>query len=126
GFDPRGVGSSEPQIACQTDAERDADRAKNWPGFMPTSTPAQVQAANDASKAFVAACLDTISDQGVNGKAVLAQVGTTNVAKDVDVLRAVLGDAKLTYVGWSYGTSIGTQYAEQFPGNVRAMILDGA
>src|SRR5699024_614153 len=82
GFDPRGVGSSEPQIACQTDAERDADRAKNWPGFMPTSTPAQVQAANDASKAFVAACLDTISDQGVDGKAFLAQVGTTNVAKD--------------------------------------------
>ncbi len=48
------------------------------------------------------------------------------MAKDLDVLRAVLGDSKLTYVGWSYGTSIGTQYAEQFPANVRAMILDGA
>jgi pimeloyl-ACP methyl ester carboxylesterase len=129
GFDPRGVGASEPHIACQSDQQRDRDRAENWPGFMPTSTPGQVTAANDASKAFVHACVSTISQQdsgNIDGKAFLAQVGTTNVAKDVDVLRAVLGDRKLTYVGWSYGTSIGTQYAEQFPGNVRAMILDGA
>ena len=129
GFDPRGVASSQPTIACQTDEQRDKDRAENWPGYMPSSTPAQVKAANDASKAFVQACVQTISEQGsgnIDGKAFLAQVGTTNVAKDMDVLRAVLGDSKLTYVGWSYGTSIGTQYAEQFPGNVRAMILDGA
>jgi len=129
GFDPRGVASSQPTIACQTDQQRDKDRAKNWPGYMPSSTPAQVTAANDASKAFAQACVQTISKQGsgkIDGKAFLAQVGTTNVAKDMDVLRAVLGDSKLTYVGWSYGTSIGTQYAEQFPGNVRAMILDGA
>lgn len=130
GFDPRGVGSSTPAIACQSDEQRDADRAENWPGFMPSSTPAEVTAANDASKAFVQACVQTISREGsshgIDGKAFLAQVGTTNVAKDMDVLRAVLGDAKLTYVGWSYGTSIGTQYAEQFPHNVRAMILDGA
>ena len=49
-----------------------------------------------------------------------------DVAKDLDVLRAALGDQQLTYIGWSYGTSIGTEYAEQFPENVRAMILDGA
>ena len=48
------------------------------------------------------------------------------MAKDLDVLRAALGDEQLTYIGWSYGTSIGTAYAEQFPENVRAMILDGA
>jgi pimeloyl-ACP methyl ester carboxylesterase len=126
GFDPRGVGASEPAIACQTDEQRDADRAKNWPGLLPTSPPREVRAANDASTAFAAACVRTISQRGVDGKAFLAQVGTTNVAKDMDVLRAVLGDRRLTYVGWSYGTSIGTQYAEQFPHNVRAMILDGA
>jgi pimeloyl-ACP methyl ester carboxylesterase len=126
GFDPRGVGSSEPHIACQSDQQRDKDRAENWPGYMPTSTDAEVTAANDASKAFAQACVDTIGKQGVDGKAFLAQLGTTNVAKDLDVLRGVLGDPQLTYVGWSYGTSIGTQYAEQFPGNVRAMILDGA
>jgi pimeloyl-ACP methyl ester carboxylesterase len=126
GFDPRGVGASQPAIACQTDRQQDEARAANWPGFMPSSTPAEVTAANDRSKSFVADCVKTISGEGVDGKAFLAQVGTTNVAKDVDVLRAVLGDRQLTYVGWSYGTSIGTQYAEQFPANVRAMILDGA
>lgn len=126
GFDPRGVGASEPSIACQTDKQRDAARAENWPGYMPSSTAAEVQRANDVSKAFVADCLATIARQGVNSKAFLARVGTRDVAKDLDVLRAVLGDSKLTYVGWSYGTSIGTEYAEQFPQNVRAMILDGA
>ncbi len=126
GFDPRGVGASEPAIQCQTDQQRDQARADNWPGFMPTSTDAEIDAANAASKAFVQDCITTMSGQGVDGKEFLAQVGTTNVAKDLDVLRAVLGDDKLTYVGWSYGTSIGTQYAEQFPTKVRAMILDGA
>ncbi|MEO9010288.1 MAG: alpha/beta hydrolase [Nakamurella sp.] len=126
GFDPRGVGSSEPRIACQSDKSQDKGRAENWPGFMVSSTPAEVDAANNVSKEFVADCVKTISGEGVDGKAFLAQVGTTNVAKDLDVLRAALGDSKLTYVGWSYGTSIGTQYAEQFPTKVRAMILDGA
>lgn len=126
GFDPRGVGASTPKIACQSDAQQDKDRAENWPGFMPSTTAADVTAANDFSKKFVADCVKTISAEGVDGTAFLAQVGTTNVAKDLDVLRAVLGEKQLTYVGWSYGTSIGTQYAEQFPGKVRAMILDGA
>lgn len=126
GFDPRGVGASTPSIACQTDAQQDANRNANWPGFMPTRDAAEVDAANEYSKKFIADCVDTISKEGVDGTAFLAQLGTTNVAKDLDVLRAVLGDEQLTYVGWSYGTSIGTQYAEQFPGNVRAMILDGA
>ena len=126
GFDPRGVGASEPTIACQTDKQRDAQRAENWPGYMASSTAAEVAAANDVSKAVVADCLATIAKEGVDSKAFLARVGTVDVAKDLDVLRAVLGDSKLTYVGWSYGTSIGTAYAEQFPRNVRAMILDGA
>jgi pimeloyl-ACP methyl ester carboxylesterase len=126
GFDPRGLGASQPAIACQTDRQQDANRAANWPGFMPSETPADVTAANDMSKSFVADCVKTISGEGVDGTDFLAQVGTTNVAKDLDVLRAVLGDERLTYVGWSYGTSIGTQYAEQFPARVRAMILDGA
>lgn len=126
GFDPRGVGASTPHVACQSAAQQDANRDANWPGFMPSRTQAEVDAANEYTKKFVADCIATISKEGVDGAAFLAQLGTTNVAKDMDVLRAVLGDRKLTYVGWSYGTSIGTQYAEQFPGNVRAMILDGA
>ncbi len=56
----------------------------------------------------------------------LANVGTANVVKDLDLLRAALGDEKLTYLGFSYGTLIGSAYAEAYPDNVRAMILDGA
>lgn len=60
-----------------------------------------------------------------SGLDLLANVGTRDVVKDLDVLRAALGDAKLTYLGFSYGTWIGEQYAESFPGNVRAIVLDG-
>ncbi len=60
------------------------------------------------------------------GKDFLANVGTANVVKDLDAMRAALGDDKLTYLGYSYGTRIGSAYAEAYPQNVRAMILDGA
>ncbi|MBV9312441.1 MAG: alpha/beta fold hydrolase [Pseudonocardia sp.] len=56
----------------------------------------------------------------------LANIGTRDVVRDMDIMRSALGDAKLTYLGYSYGTRIGTAYAETFPGNVRAMVLDGA
>ena len=57
---------------------------------------------------------------------VLAHVGTCEVVRDMDVIRAVLGDEKLNYLGYSYGTRLGSAYAEKFPGNMRAMVLDGA
>jgi alpha/beta hydrolase fold len=57
---------------------------------------------------------------------VLAHVGTRDAVRDMDVLRAVLGDEKLTLLGQSYGTRLGAVYAETFPQNVRAMVLDGA
>jgi len=123
GFDPRGVGASEPAVRCQTDAERDASRAF----VVRTRTQADVDAANAAAEQIAKGCVAlTGAEQGIDGTTFLANVGTRDVAKDLDVLRAALGDQQLTYIGWSYGTSIGTQYAEQFPENVRAMILDGA
>ena len=73
-------------------------------------------------KDFAAKCAQRTDD----GTGMLANVGTRDVAKDLDVLRSVLGDEKLTYLGYSYGTRIGSAYAEAFPKNVRAMILDGA
>jgi pimeloyl-ACP methyl ester carboxylesterase len=57
---------------------------------------------------------------------VLANVGTRDVVQDLDILRQALGDEKLTYLGCSYGTRIGSAYAEAFPQNVRALVLDGA
>lgn len=122
GFDPRGVGSSLPAVKCETDKEIDGQRT-----IVPRSrNSADVDAANAEQKTIVRNCASRIGvDQGIDGKAFLANVGTRDVARDLDVMRAVLGDATLTYAGFSYGTKIGWTYAEQFPRNVRAMVLDG-
>ncbi|WP_395726879.1 alpha/beta hydrolase [Nakamurella sp.] len=123
GFDPRGVNASVPEIRCQTDAERDATRATT----QRTRTPEEIAAADAAAEQIALGCAAMSgSAQGLDGATFLAGVGTRNAAKDMDVLRSALGDRQLTYIGWSYGTSIGTEYARLFPGNVRALILDGA
>ncbi len=116
GFDPRGIGSSTPAVRCNTDAENDADRADPQVDY----SPAGVAHIEDTEKKFVQRCVDKM------GKDFLANVGTVNVARDLDLLRGALGDEKLTYLGYSYGTLIGSAYAEAFPTKVRAMILDGA
>ena len=56
----------------------------------------------------------------------LANVGTASVARDMDTVRQALGDDQINYLGFSYGTEIGTAYVEQFGDHVRAMVLDGA
>lgn len=122
GFDPRGVGASVPAIRCRTDAQRDADRAVT----QRTRTPQEIAAANAFTQEFAQGCASLSGDDQVTGTQFLPEVGTANVARDLDVLRAAVGDQRLNYVGFSYGTSIGTSYAAQFPANVRAMILDGA
>ncbi|MEO9221775.1 MAG: alpha/beta hydrolase, partial [Mycobacteriaceae bacterium] len=71
-------------------------------------------------KDYVAKCAQRMNPD------VLAHIGTREVAQDMDVLRSVLGDAKLSFLGYSYGTRIGAAYAEAFPANVRALVLDGA
>ncbi|MGH3753259.1 MAG: alpha/beta hydrolase [Pseudonocardiaceae bacterium] len=117
GFDPRGVGSSKPQVVCRTPQERDAERLMN---LNVDTSPEGVARTENQEKAANAGCVSR------TGTDVLANVGTREVIRDMDILRSALGDAKLTYLGYSYGTRIGTKYAENFPGNVRAMILDGA
>ncbi|MEO6881312.1 MAG: alpha/beta hydrolase, partial [Mycobacteriaceae bacterium] len=84
------------------------------------TSPAGIAQTEKEEKAFAGKCAARVGDD------VLEHVGTREVVQDMDVIRSVLGDAKLTYVGFSYGTRIGTSYAEKFPANVRAMVLDGA
>ena len=105
-----------PALWCNSDADNDRLRADPDVDY----TPAGVAHIEGETKEFVGRCVDKM------GKDFLANIGTANVAKDLDAIRAALGDDKLTYLGYSYGTRIGSAYAEAFPQNVRAMILDGA
>jgi pimeloyl-ACP methyl ester carboxylesterase len=114
GFDPRGVGASTPTLHCYTQAEERSERAEADDG-------ADVAKSEAKTRDFISKC-----EERSGGRDVLANVGTRDVARDLDVLRAALGDQKLTYVGYSYGTRIGATYGEMFPGNVRSMVLDGA
>jgi pimeloyl-ACP methyl ester carboxylesterase len=117
GFDPRGVGSSRPTLDCLTDADWAVQRRTQYVD----PSPAGVAEEESDNKQYAERCA-----QRSGGTEVLANVGTRDVVKDLDILRAALGDQKLTYLGYSYGTRIGSTYAEQFPENVRALVLDGA
>jgi pimeloyl-ACP methyl ester carboxylesterase len=116
GFDPRGVAASRVAIWCNSDADNDRLRTETDADY----SPAGVAHIEDETKAFVARCVQKM------GKKFLENVGTVNVARDLDAIREALGDRKLTFLGYSYGTRIGSAYAEAFPKKVRAMILDGA
>jgi pimeloyl-ACP methyl ester carboxylesterase len=113
GFDPRGVGSSQP-VTCLDDRELDA-----FLGGDPTpDTKAEEQAFAAGAKAFAAKC-------AANGGPLLAHVSTIEVAKDMDILRAALASPKLDYLGKSYGTFLGATYADMFPKKVGRFVLDG-
>ena len=116
GFDPRGVGASRPAVWCNSDAENDRERADPQVDY----SPAGVARIEQDTKDYIQRCVDKV------GKDFLASVGTASAVKDMDALRAALGDGKLTYIGFSYGTQLGSEYAEAFPQRVRAMVLDGA
>jgi pimeloyl-ACP methyl ester carboxylesterase len=116
GFDPRGVANSTPAAWCNSDADNDRLRADPTVEY----TQEGVDHIEKENKEFVQRCVDKM------GKDFLANLGTANVAKDLEAIRANLGDDKLTYLGYSYGTRIGALYAEAYPDKVRAMILDGA
>jgi pimeloyl-ACP methyl ester carboxylesterase len=113
GFDPRGVGLSSPVI-CLDDAQKDFFNELD----AVLDDPQEEQAAIQASKDFAAGCMRR------NAK-ILPFLDTTNAAKDMDLIRAAIGDAKLTYLGYSYGTFLGQMYAHLFPTHVRALVFDG-
>lgn len=115
GFDPRGVGLSSP-VECVTDAELDETLNE---GDATPDTPEEVAEALDGQQEFVTNCRERAGD-------LLPHVGTPNVARDLDIIRAALGDERLTYLGTSYGTTIGLEYAREFPTRVGRMVLDAA
>lgn len=114
GFDPRGVARSTP-VDCLSDAQLDDYLASD-----PTpDDDAEVQQLQDYWSQFTSGC------EAKSG-ALLGHLSTVEVARDMDVVRAVVGDDKLDYLGASYGTYIGATYAGLFPDKVDRMVLDGA
>jgi pimeloyl-ACP methyl ester carboxylesterase len=108
------VGQSIPSIDCEI------PEGEDW-ATTPSPTPIDLDADALVARAqrYVDACL--ASNDGI-----LAHVSTANVARDLDLLRAAVGDEQLTYLGYSYGTFLGATYAALFPGRSRALVLDGA
>ena len=114
GFDPRGVKRSAP-VECMSDAERDASREM----VFRKDTDAGLAAALEFNKSVAEQCVEKTGP-------VLGHIDTVSAAKDLDILRAVMNEAKLNYLGYSYGTFLGSTYASLFPDNVGRLVLDGA
>ena len=113
GFDPRGVGQSTP-IECLTASEQDA---------LLSSDP---KPDNDAEFAEAITETQSFIDECVAKVPYLAHFSTRDVAHDMEILRQNLGDEKLNFIGFSYGTYLGTLYAQDFPEKVGRFVLDGA
>ncbi len=114
GVDPRGVGLSQP-VECISDDTKDeltADEPR-------PSTAEQLDAAFALADDVAEGCADTYG-------AGLGAFSTVDSARDLDRVRQAVGDTQLTYLGYDYGTTLGSTYAELFPAQVRALVLDGA
>ncbi len=114
GFDPRGVGDST-AIDCLSDDELDAYVAAD----PEPDTPDEVASLLRSVRAFGSGCRALSGD-------LVAHVSTVEAARDMDVLRAALGESTMVYFGASYGTKLGAVYADLFPQRVGRMVLDGA
>ena len=113
-FDPRGVGRSAP-VRCATAAELD-----RYFALDPTpDDAAELDALVRGSATVAAGCAK-------GAGRLLGHLSTAQAAADLDRVRAAVGDDQLTYLGFSYGTTLGAAYVERFPDRVRAMVLDGA
>ncbi len=114
GFDPRGVGRSTP-LDCLPDAQLDVLVAAD----PDPDTAAEVARSDRLVRRLGQGCLE-------RSGALAEHMSTAEAARDIDVLRAALGDAELSYFGASYGTFLGATYADLFPDRVGRMVLDGA
>jgi pimeloyl-ACP methyl ester carboxylesterase len=113
GFDPRGTNRSTPLRCFDTFEQAIAI----WPPFPYPDTPAEEQAQRVADNKLAAACAR-------HGGAILNHMSSADAARDMDLLRAAFGDRKLTYLGFSYGSALGQNYANLFPSRVRALVID--
>jgi pimeloyl-ACP methyl ester carboxylesterase len=116
GFDPRGVGATTPAVDCFTDEQLRSGKAPQNEFLISAGTLSE-----DGARQLVQTCA-----QLSGGEQALAAVATRDTVRDMDVLRAALGEQQLNFFGQSYGTRVGAFYAAEYPQHVRAMVLDGA
>ena len=117
GWDPRGVGKSTP-VTCYTDPKQ-TDEVLYGTFDSPYGTQGWIDELTVEEEKFAAACEKNTGE-------LLANLDTASNAKDMDMIRALVGDEKLNYLGYSYGTYFGAVYAELFPDKVGRLVLDGA
>ncbi|TPW73479.1 alpha/beta hydrolase [Schumannella sp. 10F1B-5-1] len=117
GFDPRGVGHSS-AVSCYTDPKAFDDYVYGITPGEPGSD-GWIAAAEQSNQQFGKDCLSGTGD-------LLGHVDTVSAARDLDMLRSALGDKKLNYLGYSYGTFLGATYADLFPKKTGHLVLDGA
>jgi pimeloyl-ACP methyl ester carboxylesterase len=114
GVDPRGTGGSVP-VDCKADQETQG--VYSQPFTTPFTLDASALVAKD--QGYIARCMELNGD-------ILQYVSTANVARDLNAIREAVGDDKMTYLGFSYGTFLGATLQSLFPGKTRAVVLDGA
>ncbi len=115
GFDPRGVGSSEPLRCFRTEQEFN-DFFATTPLFPWRAS--QERPFFDDYRAFGQQCLG-------RDRRITAHMSTADVVRDLDLLRRAVGDSRLNYLGFSYGSYIGITYANLYPDKIRALVIDG-
>lgn len=116
GFDPRGVGGST-AVTCY-----DAPEMDQYLYGIPAAARGTAEweaELLESHKAFAQAC-------DANSEGILPHITTVNAARDMDLIRAVLGDKQLNYLGYSYGTFLGATYAKLYPEKAGRLVLDGA
>ena len=114
GFDPRGIARSTAVRCFGTD--------RQWgPAFAPFAFPLTAE----EEQIWMAADLYLVDACAQRAGRIVDHMSTANVARDLDMLRQAVGDAKLSYYGVSYGSFLGQTYANMFPGNFRALVIDG-
>jgi pimeloyl-ACP methyl ester carboxylesterase len=113
GFDPRGVGASNPALSCIPDYG-----GYNRPEYDPAKAPDVVAQWQARAERYAAAC-------AAKGGALLSHLTTEDAARDLDTIRKALGAKQINYYGFSYGTYLGQVYATLFPENLRRAVFDG-
>jgi pimeloyl-ACP methyl ester carboxylesterase len=113
-MDPRGTGQSSPTIDCKANQETEGIYSKPFPTPDNLSVPDLI--AKDLH--YIKGCVAL-------NKTLLPHVSTANVARDIDLIRKGLGEDKIAYFGYSYGTFLGATYASLFPTHYSSLVLDG-